>query len=112
MRALASKLGLMLLTLSVIRWADIIERDAADSLNCAFFNLWANFQSLIAVKFEIKSAQPADNSLNGDWAMISVSAITAIGECAFADVDVLGFLIEAKGDTIPSCEAVVGMETK
>ena len=35
-----------------------------------------------------------------------------IRDRALADVEVLGFFIEAKGDTIPSCEAVVGIETK
>ena len=89
-----------------------MDNAAADSLIGSCFSLWANSQSLIAVKFEIKSAQPAANNLNGDCASISVSAMTAIGDCALADVEVLGFLIEAKGDTIPSCEAVVGMDTK
>ena len=64
------------------------------------------------MKFEIKSAHPADNNLKGEFAIILLSAITAIGAWALADVEVLGFFIEAKGDTIPSCEAVVGIETK
>ena len=66
--------------LSVIRWADIIDNAAADSLNDSFLSLCANSQSLIAVKLAIKSAQPAAKSLNGDCAKISESAMTAIGE--------------------------------
>ena len=100
--ALGSRLGLIFAMLSVIRCADIIDNAAADSENDSFFNLWANSQSLMAVKFAIRSAHPAAKSLNGDCARISESAMTAIGECAVADIEVLGFLIDAIGDTIPS----------
>jgi hypothetical protein len=86
----------MFAILSVIKWADIIDKAAADSLNDSFLSLCANSQSLIAVKFEIKSAQPAASNLKGDCASISESAITAIGEWAVTDMDVLGFFIDAK----------------
>ena len=64
------------------------------------------------MKFEIKSAQPADNNLGGALAIISLSPITAIGACALTDVAFLESFIDAWGDNIPSCEAAVGIETK
>ena len=43
---------------------------------------------------------------------ISESAISAIGACALSETDSLEFLIDAIGEAIPSCDAVVGIEIK
>ena len=80
--ALSSRPGLILLKLLVINFADIMDNEAADSLYSSYLSLCASCQSLTAVKFEIKSAQPADNRRKGECAIMLLSPIRAIGALA------------------------------
>ncbi len=58
------------------------------------------------------SPHPAANNLKGALLIISVSAITPIGDCASRETVPFLSFIEARGEAIPSWEAAVGMLIK
>ncbi len=85
-----------------------MERWDAYSLNFAFLRRCASSQSRTAVHFDIMSPHPDASSLWGAWDMIIVSATTATGGSASMEADMEFLVIDARDDTIPSCEAAVG----
>lgn len=99
----------MFFAMSKIIFALRYDKFAAYSPKYSLFSSLANFQSLIAVIFAIKSPQPLDNNLSGAFDIIFKSAIMHIGVSTFIEYGLFPPLNDTKGLEIPSCDADVGI---
>src|SRR5659263_4182 len=84
----------------------------AYSLKGSSRSLCASSQSFTAVQLDMMSPHPAARSRYGAAAIMEVSAITASGVRADSETVLLSRIMEALDETIPSCDAAVGILMK